>query len=115
MKKIFSLIFVLSALFVSKSNAQNELENVIIEKYYVSNAADSAASATAAGGNLPVGSVTYRIYADMLPGYKFQALYGVAAHPLTISSSTTFFNEENFGGTSPNGISANNNRRNAVL
>jgi chitodextrinase len=115
MKKIFSLIFILSALFVSKSNAQNGLENVIIEKYYVSNAADSAASATAAGGNLPVGSVTYRVYADLLPGYKFQALYGVAAHPLTISTSTTFFNEENFGGTSPNGISANNNRRNAVM
>jgi hypothetical protein len=56
MKKIFSLIFILSALFVSKSNAQNGLENVIIEKYYVSNAADSTASATAAGGNLPVGT-----------------------------------------------------------
>ena len=115
MKKIFSLVILFSALFASKSNAQNGLENVIIEKYYVSNAADSAASATAAGGNLPVGSVTYRIYADMLPGYKFQALYGVAAHPLNISSSTSFFNEENFGGTSPNGISANNNRRNAVM
>jgi len=115
MKKIFSLLFILTALFASQSNAQNGLENVIIEKYYVSNAADSTGSANAAGGNLPAGSVTYRIYADLLPGYKFQALYGVAAHPLTISTSTTFFNEENYGSTSPNGISAANVRKNAAM
>ena len=115
MKKILSLIIVLSALIVGKTKAQNGLENVIIEKYYVSNAADSTGSANAAGGNLPAGSVTYRIYADLLPGYKFQALYGVAAHPLTISTSTSFFNDENYGGTSPNGISAANNRKNATM
>jgi chitodextrinase len=115
MKKIFSLLFVFSALFVSKSFAQNGLENIIVEKYYVANAADSTYAANNAGGNLRVGSVTYRIYADLLPGYKFQALYGVAAHPLTISSSTSFFNEENYGGTSPNGISAANNRKGAAM
>ena len=115
MKKIVSLLVVFTALLASKSFAQNGLENVIVEKYYVSNAADSTGSANAAGGNLPAGSVTYRIYADLLPGYKFQALYGVAAHPLTISTSTTFFNEENYGSTSPNGISAANVRKNAAM
>ncbi len=73
--------------------AQNGLESVIVEKYYVSNAADAAASV----GALPVGSVTYRVYADMLPGYKFQAMYGVSAHILKINSTTPFFNNEDRG------------------
>jgi len=53
--------------------AQNGLTRIIVEKYYVSNAAD----ATKSVGNLPVGSVTYRLYVEMLPGYKFQAAYGI--------------------------------------
>ena len=67
------------------AHAQNGLENIIVEKYYVANAADAAAAdvdATNAGyatGALPVGSVTYRVYADLLPGYKVQALYGTNA------------------------------------
>jgi hypothetical protein len=77
--------------------AQNGLEGIIVEKYYVANAADAAGSV----GTLPVGSVTYRIYADMLPGYKFQAAYGVAGHDLILSTTTSFFNNEDRGSTSP--------------
>jgi len=77
--------------------AQNGLEGIIVEKYYVANAADDAGSV----GTLPTGSVTYRIYADMLPGYKFQAAYGIAAHVLTVSTTTTFFNNEDRGATTP--------------
>jgi len=82
------------------AHAQNGLENVTVEKYYVSNAAD----ATGSIGALPAGSVTYRIFADMLPGYKFQALYGVTGHALNITTSTSFFNNEDRGATTPNGI-----------
>ena len=71
-RKIFSLIFI-SSLIAGLVKAQNGLENITVEKYYVSNAAD----ATGSIGVLPVGSVTYRIFADLLPGYKFQAAYGV--------------------------------------
>ena len=49
----------------------------------------------------PVGSVTYRIFVDMLPGYKFQAVYGVPGHELRIATSTLFFNNEDRGATSP--------------
>lgn len=95
MKKIFlGMAFLLAAL---AGKAQNGLENIIVEKYYVSNAADAAGSV----GALPVGSVTYRIYADMLPGYKFQAAYGVNGHPLVLSTSTSFFNNEDRGATTP--------------
>ena len=77
-KLIFSLSLSLLSLF---THAQNGLEQVIVEKYYISNAADEAAAdvdATDMGypiGALPVGSVTYRIYADLLPDYKLQAVY----------------------------------------
>lgn len=77
------------------ANAQNGLEQIIVEKYYVSDAADAAGSI----GTLPVGSVTYRIYADLLPGYKFQAAYGIPNHELRLETTTTFFNNEDRGGT----------------
>ena len=101
MKKIKSLILGLGLLLAGgHSFAQNGLEGIIVEKYYVSNAAD----ATGSIGALPTGSVTYRIFADMIPGYKFQAMYGVAGHPLTVSTTTSFFNNQDRGATTPNGI-----------
>jgi hypothetical protein len=79
------------------AQAQNGLEQLIVEKYYVANAADAAGSL----GTLPLGSVTYRIYADMLPGYKFQMAYGSASHNLLINTTTSFFNNEDRGATTP--------------
>ena len=86
MKKITTLLAI--ALLCIEVKAQNGLENIIVEKYYVSDANDAAANAT--GGVLPINSVTYRIYADMLPGYKFQATYGVNGHPLVLTTQHHF-------------------------
>jgi hypothetical protein len=97
MKKIF--LFISSCLLISSSFAQNGLENIIVEKYYISEAND--ANADAIGGTLPVGSVTYRIYVDMLPGYKFQAAYGLPGHELRMETTTLFFNNMDFGNTTP--------------
>ena len=98
------------ALLGTVSYAQNGLEQVIVEKYYISNAADAAGSL----GTLPVGSVTYRVYADMLPGYKFQALYGNSDHPLKVSTTTSFFNNEDRGALSANDIASAQLRNNTV-
>lgn len=93
------------------------LENVVVEKYYVSDANDAAGSE----GVLPVGSVTYRIFLDLAPGYKFQALYGspvspnTGFHELKLNTTTSFFNNEDRGATTPNGISVTNVRRNTVM
>jgi len=92
------------------AQAQNGLEGIVVEKYYIATSADAAASV----GTLPVGSVTYRVYADMLPGYKFQALYGNAAHPLKISTSTSFFNNEDRGATTANAIASSQLKNNTV-
>jgi hypothetical protein len=93
-------ILVLVLLMISVAGkAQNGLESVIVERYYVSDANDATMNST--GGVLPIGSVTYRIYADMLPGYKFQAAYGVPDHELRIETTTLFFNNEDRGATTP--------------
>jgi hypothetical protein len=79
-------------------NAQG-LENIIVEKYYISNAND--ASVNSVGGVLPVGSVTYRVYVDMLPDYVVQSIYGDPNHELRIETSTLFFNNEDRGAVHP--------------
>jgi hypothetical protein len=107
MKRNFTKIILVSLaafLIGSVANAQNStgLQNIIVEKYYVSNEADAAASI----GTLPIGSVTYRIFVDMKQGYTFQAAYGnsilgVPFHTLKINTTTSFFNNEDRGATSP--------------
>ncbi len=97
MKK-YTLCFIF-IFFSIVSRGQNGLENIVVERYYVSDANDATQNST--GGVLPVGSVTYRIYADMLQGYKFQAAYGVPGHEMRIETTTLFFNNEDRGATSP--------------
>ena len=84
------------------------LENIVVETYYVSNAADAAQADNESTDNgfptgaLPEGSVTYRIYADMLSGYKLLGVYAEQSkgHDLQFSTSTSFYNNPN-GGTTP--------------
>lgn len=65
------------------------LENIIVEKYYVSELIDFTDSTA---GILPAGSVTYRIFVDMKPGYSLQVVYGNQKHELFFKTTTTFFN-----------------------
>ncbi len=88
------------ALFSGLAQAQDGLENIIVEKYYIANSAD----VTASGGKLLPNSVTYRVYVDMLAGYKLQAVYGDVNHALKFTTSTSFFNSEDRGSTTANGI-----------
>ncbi len=106
-RKIILLFF--TSIFISRSSsfAQGKnglskeeataLEGIIIEKYYTSTKEDCKDTT---GGLLPEGSVTYRIYADLKPGYHLQAVYGAANHPLFLKTSTYFFNNTQGGGQS---------------
>ena len=67
------------------------LEKVIVERYY--DAASNDYTDTVPD-MLPKGSVTYRIYIDMKPGYSLQAVYGVKNHELFLKTSTVFFNDQ---------------------
>jgi hypothetical protein len=70
---------------------KSALEGIIVEKYYTSDVKDAPDTT---GGALPVGSVTYRIYVDLKPGYTMQAVYGVPNHELRIQTTTEFFNNK---------------------
>lgn len=98
--KTIKLILGICLMAYSTGAFAQGLEGIIVEKYYSSNSAD-AANATAEGATTPLtgGSTTYRIYVDMAAGYKFSAIYGSAAHNLTVSSTSNFFNDPNFGVT----------------
>jgi hypothetical protein len=104
----FLLLFALNGL---QAQTTHGLEHIVVEKYYVSDAADSVASV----GLLPVGSVTYRIFVDMLPGYKFEAVYGNSTHLLSIATTSTFFNNEDRGAITPNAITLTYDKRNTVM
>ncbi len=96
--------------------AQNGLERIVVEKYYVSDLADSTNAAdNSAVSPLRVGSVTYRVYADLLPGYKFLTLFGDATHTLTVNTTTDFYNDPNFGSTFSHGTTVNNTKKNTTL
>jgi hypothetical protein len=92
---------------------QNGLETILVEKYYVSDANDTIANSYA--GKLPIGSTTYRIYADLLPGYRFQAAYGTSSHNLFFKTTTLFFNNEDRGNVIANVIPLRNLKQNTVM
>lgn len=94
------------------AQAQNGLEDIIVEKYYISDVNDT--NANSVGGNLPIGSVTYRIYVDMMPGYNFQAAFGLTDHEMRIETTTQFFNNIDYGNTSPT-FSKSNSAKNTVM
>ncbi|MBL7943829.1 MAG: hypothetical protein JNM00_13735 [Flavobacteriales bacterium] len=87
------LLILVMSVFSLALGAQG-LENIIVETYYVSDANDATDTD---GGFLAPGSVTYRIYVDMLPGYELQAVYGNGNHELRIETSTLFFNNVDRG------------------
>lgn len=122
MKKVTLLFSLFLLAFISKS--QNGLDSVWVEIYYVSDANDSVGNDNAFAGVLPVGSVTYRLWAFMQPGYKLQAAYGVdilptgsspGDHQLLLTTSTTFYNNEDYGTYQPCGISENNLKKHSVM
>lgn len=88
------------------------LEDIIVERYYVTDATDAG---NTEGGSLANGSVTYRIFVDMAPGYKFLAAYGVPAspsifqpkHALRLETTTTFFNNSDRGKETAEKIGSN--------
>jgi len=89
------------------------LESVIVEKYYTATPQDVKDTV---GGIIPEGTIVYRIYLDLLPGYKLQSVYGSKTHPLFIESSTYFHNDVHYGhSTGDKMVEKILNRHNAIL
>ena len=105
------ICFVISLLSYSQLQSQG-LEKIIVEKYYIANENDTKFDYV---GKLAKGSVTYRIYVDMLPGYTFQAAYGIEGHELSLNTSTYFFNNFLYGNSIANQIPKRNLDENTVM
>ncbi|MFZ4786058.1 MAG: T9SS type A sorting domain-containing protein, partial [Flavobacteriales bacterium] len=87
--------FLLLICFVAGfERASAQLEKLYVETYYVSDENDAT---DIIGGGLEAGTVTYRIYADLLPGTQVLGLFGSAEYPFEISSTELFFNHESDG------------------
>lgn len=115
-KSLLPISFLVLSGFFTKLTAQVGLEGIVVEKFYISNAADSIDAANnGAVYPLYVGSTTYRVYANLLPGYKVIQMFGNAAHPLMIETSTAFYNDPNFGFKVYQGTSVNNTKKNTTL
>jgi hypothetical protein len=87
-RNICALLFCF-CLFPSMDYAQ--VEKVIVETYYISNAADST-DTDVYGKKLVEGSKTYRVYVDLKPGNKLRKIYGDKNHALKFFSTQPFFN-----------------------
>lgn len=97
MKPLFTLFLLSVLLFSNKVNAQ--IRNVIVEKYYISDALDATDSSNYYNGDtaystrfLAVGSTTYRVYVELDSGFKIKKIYGTPCNPLKIASTSNFFN-----------------------
>ena len=117
MKNIKTAIGTLLTVFISNQYvAQQGLEGIVVEKYYVSDLADSLnAVDQLAPYALRTGSVTYRVYANLLPGYKVIQMFGLVDHPMKINTTTAFFNDPNYGVSVYQGTSLNNTKKNTSL
>lgn len=87
-----SLRILLTGLMMMQVTAASTqgLEGVYVEPYYRSVAADLDSTDWVP---LVPGTICYRVFADLAPGWKLQAAFGSKQHPLVISTTTEFFND----------------------
>lgn len=107
------LILSFGLLLVALGTFAQGLEGIIAEKYYVTNNLDSVQNAANNTNPLPAGTICWRLWVDLAPGYTLQAVYGVPGHNLVFTTTTTFFNDDN--GTADGSMSFNNVRKNTGL
>jgi hypothetical protein len=89
------------------------LEGIIVEEYHTVTTADAEAyNNDFGGGSFPLvaGMKVYRVYVDMAPDYRFLNVFaspettpgsGVSPNPVVIQTTSTFWNDDNFGGEVP--------------
>jgi PKD repeat protein len=111
------LLLAFLAVFTSQVAQSQGLEGIVVERYYITDAADEANSiAQGAISPLPVGSVTYRVYVDMAAGYKYSQVYGSETHNMLVNTTTSFYNDPNFGvAVNPGTTSLNLTRRHTTM
>ncbi|MBL7950572.1 MAG: T9SS type A sorting domain-containing protein [Flavobacteriales bacterium] len=113
MKKTIRQLLACSALLWGASAAQAQgLQGIIVEQFHTVTQADAdVINNDIAGSSFAIapGAKVYRVYVDMAPGYKLASVFGspiplggtASPNPLSIATTTTFWNDDNFGGEVP--------------
>jgi len=116
MKHIVTILALILSASSIYAQLDTVLKNVIVEKYYVSDANDARDIQyyTNDDGDitdtviLAEGSVTYRIFIQLANGYKLRKVYGNSNHTLKILSDSGFYNNADYGASFGVEISGNN-------
>jgi hypothetical protein len=103
-------IIILILLFLP-FKVMSQIDKVIVEKYYVTDANDATDTT---GGYLEAGSVTYRIFIDLAPGCRLKKIYGDANHIIRFTSSAVIFNNTADGQSFANDFSKSRMGENTV-
>lgn len=93
------------------------LEGLVVERYYSSDLSDAADVDGNDGGQgdlLPFEATTFRVYADLKPGYTVQTVFGSPTHTLTIQTDSAFWNNTDRGEVFGDAIPANRLDENTV-
>jgi hypothetical protein len=93
-KKHLSLQKLVLILLFIHLHVQAQIENVYVEKYYLSDSIDATDST---GIPLPIGTKTYRIFVDLKQGCKIKKVYGDNFHPIEFKSTDTIWNNTDNG------------------
>ena len=95
--KTLRLITNLCFLFFAGNVFSQGLEGIVVEKYYIANAADVAGAPSGASTALTTSTVVYRVYVDMAANYKFNQLFGNSTNTMTVNTTTAFYNYPDYG------------------
>lgn len=91
--KTRNILFVLLVLVIPlDSIAQELIEDLIVETYYLSNADDTLSVIPGQTSGLVPGMVTYRVFLDLAEGVQVTSIFGNENHELLVKSSDQFFN-----------------------
>jgi hypothetical protein len=107
----FSISFVFVVFAGLSLHGQNDVENLIVETYYISDANDAT---DADGGTLAEGSITYRVFLDLAPNVELTQIFSNPNHTWLIESTGLIWNNIDRGETLGNQIGDNRLDENTV-
>jgi hypothetical protein len=107
----YSIKALLIILFLFPLIVSAQVENVIVETYYIADANDATDTT---GGGIEVGTKTYRIYVDLKEGSKLKKVYGDQYHTLMFKSTEIFFNNKVDGQSFAKDFNRNRFKENTV-
>lgn len=84
------LIFGLIRMSICPEAVAQGVEGLYAEPYYTAGKQDFDSTAWIP---LKPGTVSWRVFVDLAPGWKVQAIYGSETHPLEITTTTRFYND----------------------